>query len=46
VLGVYVLPLLGYPAEVLDLNLVAGTVLILGSLLIVNRRPAVVAKPA
>ena len=45
-LGVFVLPLLGYPAEELDLNLIVGTVLILGSLLIVNRRPAVVPKPA
>src|SRR3989304_979136 len=39
-LGVLVLPLLGYPAEALDLNLIIGTVLILGSLFLVNRRPA------
>ncbi|MEX2144334.1 MAG: EamA family transporter [Anaerolineales bacterium] len=37
-LGVFVLPMLGYPAETLDLSLIAGTVLILGSLLIVNKR--------
>lgn len=42
-LGVFVLPLLGYPAETLDLSLIAGTVLIIGSLLIVNRRPAAAA---
>ncbi len=45
-LGVFVLPLLGYPAEMLDINLIAGAVLIIGSLLIVNRRPAVAPKPA
>jgi len=45
-LGVFVLPLVGYPAEALDFSLVAGAALIIGSLLIVNRRPAIVAKPA
>lgn len=45
-LGVLVLPLLGYPAEALDLNLIIGTVLILGSLFLVNRRPVPVPKPA
>jgi len=45
-LGVFVLPLLGYPAEMLDINLIAGAVLIISSLLIVNRRPTVAPKPA
>ena len=45
-LGVFVLPLLGYPAEMLDINLIAGAGLIISSLLIVNRRPTVAPKPA
>ncbi|MEX1247870.1 MAG: DMT family transporter [Anaerolineales bacterium] len=39
-LGVLVLPYLGFPAEELDLSLLVGAVLIVGSLLIVNRKPA------
>lgn len=45
-LGVFVLPYFGYAAETLDINLILGAILIIGSLLIVNRRPAVAVKAA
>jgi len=44
VLGVGVLPYLGYPPDKLDLSLILGAALVVGSLFIVNRRvPAPVA---